>query len=74
MENGGKVVSCSRIKDENRRLLLKEVEYEGFGRSILRAFIIHIARNRLQSTCVDLMGFGEATTSEGNRLEELRLR
>ena len=30
-------------------------------------------RNRLQSTCVVLMGFGEITISEENLLEELRV-
>ena len=32
--NGGKVKSCSRIKEGNWRL-----KYEGFGRSFLRSFI-----------------------------------
>ena len=38
--NGGKVENCSRIKDRNGRLALEEVECEGFGRSILRVYII----------------------------------
>ena len=47
---------------------------ERSGRSILKIYIIYILRNRLQSTCVDLMGFGEVTTSEKSQLEELRFR
>ena len=31
--NGGKIENCNRIKDENRRLVLEELKYEGFGRS-----------------------------------------
>ena len=40
MVNGGKVGSCSKIKDENGRLALGEKKCEGFGRIILRIYII----------------------------------
>ena len=52
----------------------KRLKCEGFGRNILRICIIYIARNRLQFTCVAMMGFREAATSEESRLGELRLR
>ena len=43
----------------------KRLKCEGFRKSILRIPLIKIARSRLHSTCVALMGFGEVTTSEG---------
>ena len=39
--------------------------------SILKICIIYILRNRLQFTCVALMGFGDVPTSEESQLEEL---
>ena len=45
--NREKVESCNKIK------------CEGFGRIILRTFIIWISRSRLQYTCVALMVFKE---------------
>ena len=47
---------------------------ERSGRSILMTCIIKILMNRLQSTCLALMGFREVTNSEESQLEELRLR
>ena len=58
---GGKVESCGRIKDGNGRLVQGRDDY---GRSILKVFIIEIMRNRVHSTCLALIGFGEITTSE----------
>ena len=69
---GGKVESCSRIKDGNESLAQGRTKRERSGRSILKICIIWILRNRLQSTCVALIGFGEVTTSEESQLEELR--
>ena len=37
---GGKVESCSRVKDRNGRLAQGEMKYEGFERSILKVCII----------------------------------
>ena len=42
----------------------KSLKFEEFRKSIMKIFIIQMLRNRLQSTCVALMEFGEATTSE----------
>ena len=53
--------ASSRIKGENWRLALGEGEVR---RITLRIFIVYIFRNRLQSTCVALMVFREAITSE----------
>ena len=72
--NGGKMENFNRIKDENRRLVLEELKYEGFGRSIMRICIIYILRNWLQFTCVALMEIGKATPLEESRLGERRLR
>ena len=38
--NGRKVENCSRIKKENRRLIMGEEELRGLRRIILRVFII----------------------------------
>ena len=38
--NIGKVESCSRIKDGNKRLAQEEGEVQGFGRDILIIYII----------------------------------
>ena len=46
--------SCSRIKDGNWRFTLEEVEV----RWTWNEYFVSI--------CVDLMGFGKATTSEEN--------
>ena len=69
--NGGKVENSNRIKDGNGSLILEEAEDKGFGRSIMRICIIWILRNRLHSTCVALMEFGEATTLEESQLGEI---
>ena len=50
---------------------LNRLKCEGFGIIILKVFIL---TNRLQSTCVSQMRFGEATTSEESRLEKLKLK
>ena len=47
--NGGKMGSCSRIKDRNGRLSLGEDEIRK----------IDIPRNWLQSTCVAFMEFSD---------------
>ena len=66
---GGKVESCSRIKDGNGKVGTRR----GCGRSILKICTIQILKNRLQSICVALMGFRDVTTSEESLLEELML-
>ena len=40
------------------------MKYEGYGRNILKICRIYILMNRLKSTCVALMGFGEVTNLE----------
>ena len=40
----------------------------------MKIYIIKMLRNRLQSTCMALMGFGEVITSEESVLQKLRLR
>ena len=71
---GGKVESCSRVKDENGRL----PQGEDGARKIWKEYFEDLynidLRKRLQSTCVALMAFREVTTLEESRLEELRLR
>ena len=56
---GGRLDSCSRKKDGNRMLAQGEDEV----RRILKISIIWILRNKLESTCVALIGFGEVTTT-----------
>ena len=38
----------------------ERLKFEGFGRSVMKIFIIYIPENRLQSTFVDLMWFGDS--------------
>ena len=47
---------------------------EGFGKNILKIFIMWILKKKLESTYVAMMGFDEETISEENRLEKLKLR
>ena len=67
--NGGKVENSKRMKDGKSRLTLEEVEVRRIYKNILR-----LPRNKLLSTCVAYMEFGETTTSKESRLGELRLR
>ena len=73
---GGKVESCSRVKDENGRLAQGEDE----ARKIWKEYFEDLYNIDLYSGtgCIPhmwlLMGFGEVTTSEERQLEELRLR
>ena len=71
-EKGGKVESCSRM--EMGGWHRERIKYKGFGRNILKIFIIQILRDRLQSTCVALMGIGEATTLKESQLGEQKLK
>ena len=61
--NGGKVENSNSIKDGNGSLVLEEAE-------VPRIWKVYYS-NRLQSTCVALMEFGETTTSEESRREEV---
>ena len=47
----------------------EKMKCEGYERSILK-----ILKNRWQSKCVTLIGFGEVNTSEESQYEDLRLR
>ena len=64
--NGGKGQNCNRINDGNGSLALEKVEM----RSIWKEYFENLynidtqPRNRLQSTCVGLMVYREATTFE----------
>ena len=49
----------------------KRLRCEGFGRSILRIFIIYIPKNRLQSTCVAFMAFEISRTEVEGRVAKL---
>ena len=72
--NGGKVENSNKTKDGNGTgWYWKRLKYKGFGRSIMRICIIQIPMNRLQSTCVALMEYKEATTLEESQLGEWRL-
>ena len=71
--NGGKVEDYNRIKDGNRRLVLEEAEVRRIWKEYFEDLYNIVLKKRLQSTCVALMGFGEATTSEESRLGEQRL-
>ena len=64
--------SSSRIKDGIRGWHSRRMKYEGFGRIILRIFIICILKSMLKSTCVVFMELREVTTSEENRLGEIK--
>ena len=57
--------NCSRIKDENGKLVQGE---DG----VQKIWNIDI-QEQVESTCVALTGFGEVTTSEESQWEELRL-
>ena len=70
---GGKVESCSIIKDGNGRLAQGENEVGNIWKEYFEN-MYNILRKTLQYTFVSLMGFGEVTTSKDNQLEELRLR
>ena len=47
---------------------------KGFGKNILRIFIMKILWKKLESTCVAMMGFKEETVLEENQLEKFKLR
>ena len=55
--------NSNRIKDGNGRLALEEAEVRRIWKEYSEDLCnIYIPRNRLQSTCVALMGFRERTT------------
>ena len=71
---GGKGKCCNRIKGGWHWEKLKCKNKNKKGRSIFKIRIKLIHRNRLQFTCLVLMGFGEATTLEESQLGEVTLR
>ena len=67
----GKVESCSRIKDGNRRLAQGEDEL----RKILKEYVEHMYNIDTQEQVeVHMCGFGEVSTSDETQLEQLRLK
>ena len=72
--NEVKVESCSRVKDGKGRLALERLRCEGFGKNILKIFIMKILRKKLESTCVAMMGFEGKTILEESQLEKPKLR
>ena len=71
---GGKVKSCSRMRDGNGRLAQGEGEVRRNWREYFEDLYNIYTREQVAATCVALMGFGEVITSEESQLEELRLR
>ena len=69
---GGKVESCSRIKVGNGMLALGENGVRKIWKEYFE--VLYNIDTQEEVAAVDLMGFGEVTTSEENQLEEPRLR
>ena len=69
----GKVEGCSRINDGNGMRAQGENEVRKIWKEYFGDLYNIDTSNRLQSTCVALMGSGEVTTSEESQLEELRV-
>ena len=61
---GGKVENSNRIKDGYERLTLEEPEVRRIWKEYYENLYNIELRNRLQSTCVALTGFGEVTILE----------
>ena len=72
--NGGKVESCSRIKNGDGRLAQGEGEVRRNWREYFEDLYNIYIREQVAATCVALMGFGEVITWEESQLEELWLR
>ena len=58
---GGKMKSCNRIKDGNGRLTRGKNEERMIWKAYFEDLLLQILRNRLQTICVVLMGFEDAT-------------
>ena len=61
--NGGKVGSCSRIKNGNVRLALGEDELQRIWKDYFEDVFNIDIQIRLQATCIALIVFKEVTTS-----------
>ena len=70
--NGRKVESCGRIKDENRKLAVGEDEVKRTWKDYFEDLYYINTQEKLQSSCMSLMGFGEVITSEESQLGGLR--
>ena len=71
---GGKVESCSRIKDGNGRLAQDDDEVRSIWKEYFKDLYNIDAQEQVGSTCVVLIGFGDVNAWEETLLKDLRLR